>query len=315
MFKRHAPGQRLNKIPARAMNELYELLEERTRRGADILRGDSAEIMVKNNTGDVLQMFDLCAVGDVLHTPTENEHEFRGVNIFKGNTPSASSLIAIVQEPISDGGIGRAVVQGVTPCRLNVTASGDTHAGPTTSVTQLTTGTSGPAVILWKESGTGANKKAKVLLLGQQGTGGGGGGGSGGGGCCGDDSNTEYHPTDAPFTDTFEIRRAFGSGTVTTSGLDCTWRSDFSRSRQRQAGAQVFWTHIMVCEASVDIRDGSTRGAGGTIYSYADGDEVRIPSGASSPRFVVAWVETVNKGASGPDLYEYKRVYLHRHTA
>jgi hypothetical protein len=50
---------------------------------------------------------------------------------------------------------------------------------------------------------------------------------------------------------------------------------------------------------------------GSNGLTYADGDEVRIPSGASSPRFVVVWVEKIE--TSNPR--EYKRAFLMRHTA
>lgn len=166
MYPRHQPGQRLNNIPAQAMNGLYRLLEQRTQRGAEIRTSDATEILILNNTGGVLSTHDIVAVGDVLYTPTENEAEYRDVNCFVGNTPTASATIAVVQEPISVDGIGLAVIQGVTACRLNVTSESDTHAAPTTSTTQLTTGSSGTALILWKESGTGTGKKAKVLLGG-----------------------------------------------------------------------------------------------------------------------------------------------------
>ena len=51
------------------------------------------------------------------------------------------------------------------------------------------------------------------------------------------------------------------------------------------------------------------RGGASTI-TYADGDEVRIPSGAST-RFVVVWVEKVDVGTPR----EFKRAYLLRNTA
>jgi hypothetical protein len=152
-----------------------------------------------------------------------------------------------------------------------------------------------------------------LLVSSSSGSGGSGGGGSSGDGCCGGSPTNEYHPTNAPFTSTFEIRRPFGAGSATTSGLNCTLIGEFEPSRK--AADIPSWTHVLICESTVDLRDGCSRVGGSNAITHTDGDEVRIPSGASSPRFVVVWCETVNKGETGPDLYEYKRVFLMRHTA
>lgn len=313
MFRRVVPGQRVHP-PAAAMNGLFDLLEQRNRREpkgipAGFTSGP-VEVLVKNNTGSALSSsFSVVALGDVVINRTDGEQAFNRQHLFEGDTPASSSRIAIVQEPLSADAIGRAVVAGITTVKLNVVDAAHTHAGPTTVTTDLTTANSGPAEILWKESGTGS-KWAKVLLLSSTGSGGGSGGS---GGCCCDESNTEYHPDDNPFDNTFEIRRAFGAGSATTSGLDCRLIGDFVGGRL--AADVPDWTHVLICESTVDLRDGCSRVIGSNALTYADGDEVRVPSGASSPRFVVVWCETVNKGLSGPDLYEYKRAYLMRHTA
>jgi hypothetical protein len=50
--------------------------------------------------------------------------------------------------------------------------------------------------------------------------------------------------------------------------------------------------------------------AGQDAVIYADGDEVRIPDAAGS-RFVVVWVEMVDRGSPN----QFKRAYLVRDTA
>jgi hypothetical protein len=141
----------------------------------------------------------------------------------------------------------------------------------------------------------------------------GGGGGGGDSNCCGYESNQEYHPTLAPFQTTCDIRRPFGAGAATTSNVSCTLIGNFYPSRLSTDA--IDWTHVMVCPAGTDVRDALTRLTGGNALSYADGDEVRIPSGASSPRFVVVFVERVNRGEVGPTYYDYYRVFMMRHTA
>ena len=108
---------------------------------------------------------------------------------------------------------------------------------------------------------------------------------------------------------TCDIYRPFGSALPTTSNIPCRLVADFNRSRQ--AAGTPDWTHYVVLNPTVDIRDGCARVPGGNAITYADGDEIRIPTGAATPRFVVVWVETVETGTPR----EYKRAFLMRHTA
>ena len=54
-----------------------------------------------------------------------------------------------------------------------------------------------------------------------------------------------------------------------------------------------------------------TRTLSSDILTFNDGDEVRVPTGASAPRYVVGWVEKVHEGTPR----EFKRAYLLRDTA
>ena len=109
---------------------------------------------------------------------------------------------------------------------------------------------------------------------------------------------------------TCDIYRPFGAGGPTYTGVPCRLVADFSRSRGA-AGAVPEWTHCLVVDVGVDIKDGCTRAVGSAGLTYADGDEVRVPSGATAPRFVVVWVEVADCGTAR----EFKRAYLVRHAA
>ena len=62
----------------------------------------------------------------------------------------------ILQEPIGAGRMGRGMIMGVTPVRLDVQAESDETASVVTGTTgTLMSGSDGGARILWKESGTG----------------------------------------------------------------------------------------------------------------------------------------------------------------
>jgi hypothetical protein len=116
-------------------------------------------------------------------------------------------------------------------------------------------------------------------------------------------------PTDLLPT-TCDVYRPFGGPTPTYSNVRCRLVPDLSRGRP-PGGAGLAWTHYMVLDAAADVRDGCTRAAGAPVLNYTDGDEVRVPSGAAGPRFVVVWVEAVESGTPR----EHKRAYLMRDTA
>lgn len=105
---------------------------------------------------------------------------------------------------------------------------------------------------------------------------------------------------------TCDVYRPFGAAVPTASGVPCRLVPDLARGRRPEATG-LAWTHYLVGDASVDVRDGCTRAAGAQAQTYADGDEVRV----GATRFVVVWVETVEAGTPR----EYKRAYLMRHTA
>jgi hypothetical protein len=109
---------------------------------------------------------------------------------------------------------------------------------------------------------------------------------------------------------TCDIFRPFGAGAATYTEVRCRLVADFARSRAAN-GAIPEWTHYLVVNPEVDIQDGCTRLGGAYTLTYADGDEVRVPTGAAAPRFVVVWVETVDAGTPR----EFKRAYLVRHAA
>jgi hypothetical protein len=111
---------------------------------------------------------------------------------------------------------------------------------------------------------------------------------------------------------TFDLYRPFGAAGPTATGLACNLVACLEGGRGAQAAANYLtWSHYLDVDAAVDVRDGCTRAAGADQVTYADGDEVRAPSGAGSTRYVVVWVEVHNRGTA----VEFKRAYLLRHAA
>lgn len=106
---------------------------------------------------------------------------------------------------------------------------------------------------------------------------------------------------------TCSIYRPFGSGTPTATNIPCRLIADLSRGRTAAAGSPI-WSHYLILEETIDIRDGCSRTTSSNAITYADGDEVRIPDAAGT-RYVVVWVEWVHRGTPRA----FKRAYLLRH--
>ena len=115
---------------------------------------------------------------------------------------------------------------------------------------------------------------------------------------------TEFLPT------TCDVYRPFGAASPTATNVRCRLVADHARGRAQYSGGPT-WTHYLDLDPAADVRDGVTRPMSSTLMTYADGDEVRVPTGAATPRYVVVWVEKVHEGTPR----EFKRAYLLRDTA
>jgi len=107
---------------------------------------------------------------------------------------------------------------------------------------------------------------------------------------------------------TCDIFRA-GAGSAAATNVPCQLVPDFNRGRQHFSGEVNAYTHYLIIDAAVDIRDGST---GIATNNPANADTVKIPGNgaASAVSYTVIYVEYHNRGATG----EHKRVYLNRGT-
>jgi hypothetical protein len=105
---------------------------------------------------------------------------------------------------------------------------------------------------------------------------------------------------------TCDIFRA-GAGSAAATNVPCQLVPAFDRGRQRFTGEANAYTHYLIVDAAVDIRDGS---AGIGSNNPASADTVKIPgnNAASAVAYAVVYVEYHNRGAAG----EYKHVYLDR---
>jgi len=175
-------GERLS-IPAETFNSFIDaardLKERRQRQGASP-REDRAEtgiVLVRNDSGADRERFDVLGVDIPVFGPADNLDEFRNRASLAGVTPTVAThagRFAVLQEPVPDGGIGRAMLLGVTPVMLEVVDEADTFADVADGLcAYLLTGSEGVAHVLWKEPGTGV-----LWGLVRFPAGGGGGGGT-----------------------------------------------------------------------------------------------------------------------------------------
>jgi hypothetical protein len=113
-------------------------------------------------------------------------------------------------------------------------------------------------------------------------------------------------------TTTCDIYRPFGAASPTTTSVPCRLVACLPRGRGGYSGGSyLVWSHYLDIADTVDVRDGCSRAAGSDTISYGDGDEVRVPGGGGSTRYVVVWVEMVNRGTA----LQFKRAYLLRDQA
>ncbi|RMF94393.1 MAG: hypothetical protein D6741_12680, partial [Planctomycetota bacterium] len=162
-LKKVRPGQRLQ-IPAEAFNTFIDAaLDYRKRRHQQARKKHTQQpsstiVRVRNQTGSDLDRFAVVALDGPILTPTDNLRAFQEQIAFDGTAPASDTQgrFAILWEPAPAGRIVRACIAGVSIVKLNVGDENHTHAEVVAGQTgYLQSSTSGPAVILWKEAGTG----------------------------------------------------------------------------------------------------------------------------------------------------------------
>lgn len=127
-------------------------------------QGAYSAVHLKNNTTGSVALWGVMAIGGLEITPGTTgpaTEQFQRQPILSGGLPTGGTAWVVAVEPIAAGKIGRAAVAGVVQAKVNVTDAGHGFAtAKDGDLTQLASASSGEAQILWKESGTGANKWA-----------------------------------------------------------------------------------------------------------------------------------------------------------
>ena len=160
-----SPGQPL-RIPADTFNAFVDaaVAYQATRTSRQAEGGANLPtagiVTVRNDSGADQDRFAVLGIGTPLILPTENAAAFQervAVAVVAPDEDAHVDRICILQEPIAAGKLGRGLILGITPVRLNVQVEEDRVASVVTGETgSLKTGSTGAARILWKEAGTGA---------------------------------------------------------------------------------------------------------------------------------------------------------------
>lgn len=157
------PGDPL-RIPADTFNSFIDAAADLRARQQSRLQerlgavSDSGIVRVRNDSGADRDRFNVLVITGVVLSPTDNAQAFKNQTVFTAAAPTSpdDENMVVLQEPLKDNCIGRAIVAGVSIVQIAVQDSGDTYASLIAGdAAKLTSGTKGCARILYKESGTG----------------------------------------------------------------------------------------------------------------------------------------------------------------
>jgi hypothetical protein len=171
-FKRVSEG---DPISADAWNEIVDRLTTfvdirvARQRGEVPLSQQRTVVFVQNDSGSDVDRFGVLGISNVFPTPTDNLDGFKAGPVLHGITPAAGThegIFVVLLEPAESGKIARAYAPGIV-VQISVGNADHPYADvKDADSTQLESGWSGSARILWKQSGTGT--KWAVVRIGAQ---------------------------------------------------------------------------------------------------------------------------------------------------
>ena len=115
---------------------------------------------IQNNSGGDLPALSILGISTSFFDPSANVVSFaQGAPVLGGVTPTVTDhagRFAVLLQPIDNGAIGEVCISGLCAVGVNVTDEGHKFADVSDGdTTQLASGDTGAAAILWKPSGTG----------------------------------------------------------------------------------------------------------------------------------------------------------------
>ena len=127
-----------------------------------------ATVRIKNESEENVPAFGILEIAGPLFEHDENEARRAALNqgvVVKGFAPTGAKPIAICLKSVPRGGIGKAIVLGATPCKIDVKSESHQFAMPVKDETEhLESAESGDIRILAKPEGDGV--KVGYVMLG-----------------------------------------------------------------------------------------------------------------------------------------------------
>lgn len=156
MLRRTSSGDPMSGDPAQWRNTLVEVVESYFRSkkvGQPAIQLPSEiTLRLQNQSGGDLAQYSVVSLSTKLVIPEGTASSFYGKLIFETAAPAASTPFAIYQKPAADGKIARAMMSGISPCKVSVSSTthlyADVSAGTYTNL--VSQSPQGPAEILHK---------------------------------------------------------------------------------------------------------------------------------------------------------------------
>jgi len=178
-FKKVHPGERL-RIPATAYNRLMDVARDHqadkqntARRPAMSLLPSGVILTVKNSSGSDCGRFEILGLDSPVFPPEDNTADFSRGPVMSAVTPADPNhrgSFVVLLEPIADGAVGRAIIQGAAYVQVDITDTDHEWADVTDGETEyLTSGATGSARIIWHESSAPGQVWCVCLLTGRGG--------------------------------------------------------------------------------------------------------------------------------------------------
>lgn len=165
-FKIVASGQKPKFSASRHNLETDMLKDFRGKRGIGMnnpqgikMAALEGQVYVKNNSGGEVAVGGVLGIDDVGIGPDENPSQFKSLIYLYGVTPTTADhagKFVVLAQTLGDGQTGKAFIQDTFWAQVNIVTAGDKWCDVKDSdATQLQSGSSGSAQIIYPLSGTG----------------------------------------------------------------------------------------------------------------------------------------------------------------
>lgn len=211
MFRRFSPGDK-PRFAAQQVNAWTDAAQAFASGNGRTLQeqyrsvGNATRFPVKNGTADDVPAFSVFELEAPAILPTESSESYQAAIAFSGKEVATddTNKFAISQIFLSpDAEDSNAVLSGVTFARL-IGNTGQTNATPTNGGHLLTTGETGPCVILYDPGpAEGETERIGIVRIG------------GGGGACGTCDEVHEFYTNGGTSGTFDVDYTIGGSTET----------------------------------------------------------------------------------------------------